>query len=304
MRDRPRRVDRAHGLCHRIPKAEPSPDAVTQIAYSGRRGCSVYSGGVVCWSSRSTYSAVVPVAVAVLGSLRVVVDEVDVTPTSPKARALLASLALRGGDVVSVDRLGDELWPHLPPDRARRVIQVRVAEMRKLLASGGAPSVVKFVHPGYRMALPPGSLDVNRFTDLLGRAQQCGDRIGAMTMLREALGLWRGDALADVRASHFLEEEAGRLEQLRLVAIEERVAAELDDGCHHRLVPELEAMVVEHPLREQLWQQLITALYRCGRQTEALRACRAARQVLREEVGVEPGRELRDVEAAVLGQDP
>ena len=101
----------------------------------------------------------------------------------------------------------------------------------------------------------------------------------------------------------FLEDEAARLEQLRLVAVEDRIAAELDDGCHGRLVAELETLVDANPLREQLWQQLIVALYRCGRQAEALRACRAVRACSREEVGVEPGHELRDVEAAVLAQD-
>ena len=243
------------------------------------------------------------VGVAVLGALRVLVDDVDATPTSPKAKALVAFLALRCGEVVSVDRLGDELWPELPPDRARRVVQVRVAEVRKLFASAGASSLVEFVAPGYRMALPRDAIDVNRFSDLVVQAQQSDDRIDAMTMLREALGLWSGDALADAQASRFLEDEAARLELLRLVAIEDRVDAELADGCHRRLVSELEALVAAHPFREQLWQQLVTALYRCGRQVEALRACCTARERLLE-VGVEPGTQLRELEAAVLAQDP
>jgi DNA-binding SARP family transcriptional activator/pimeloyl-ACP methyl ester carboxylesterase len=249
------------------------------------------------------YSPNVAVAVAVLGVLRVLVNDVDATPASPKAKALVASLALRCGEVVSVDRLGDELWPELPPDRARRVVQVRVAELRKLFASAGASSLVEFVAPGYRMVLRRDSVDVNRFTDLVAKAQQSDDRIDAMTMLREALGLWSGDALADAHASRFLEDEADRLELLRLVAFEDRIDAELADGCHRRLVSELEALVAAHQYREQLWQQLVTALYRCGRQVEALRACCTARQVLRE-VGVEPGTELRELEAAVLAQDP
>ena len=144
----------------------------------------------------------VAVAVAVLGALRVSVDDVDATPTSPKAKALVAFLALRCGEVVSVDRLGDELWPELPPDRARRVVQVRVAEVRKLFASAGASSLVEFVAPGYRMALPRDAIDVNRFSDLVVQAQQSDDRIDAMTMLREALGRWSGDALAEAQANY------------------------------------------------------------------------------------------------------
>ena len=153
------------------------------------------------------------------------------------------------------------------------------------------------------MALSRDAIDVNRFTDLVAQAQQSDDRIDAMTMLRGALGLWSGDALADAQASRFLEDEAARLELLRLVAIEDRIDAELADGCHRRLVPELEALVAAHQFREQLWQQLVTALYRCGRQVEALRACCTARQLLIE-VGVEPGTQLRELEAAVLAQDP
>ena len=249
------------------------------------------------------YNAAVALAVGVLGALQVLVDQADVTPASPKAKALIASLALRSGQIVPVDRLGDELWPQLSAERARRVVQVRVAEVRKVLASTGAPSALQFVAPGYRLSMQPDSLDVSRFTALVSRAQSCADRIDTMTLLREALGLWRGAALSDVQESRFLEEEAARLEQLRLVAVEDRIAAELEDGCHRRLVPELEALVADHPLREQLWQQLILALYRCGRQAEALRACRNVRRALRDEIGVEPGPKLRDLEAAVLSHD-
>ncbi len=128
--------------------------------------------------------------------------------------------------------------------------------------------------------------------------------LGAATLLRHALGLWRGEALSDVQASTLLEVEAARLDELRLAAVEDRISAELADGCHHRLVPELDALVAAHPLRERLWQQRIVALYRCGRQAEALRACAAIRRHLREELGVEPGPALRALEVAVLDQRP
>ena len=120
--------------------------------------------------------------------------------------------------------------------------------------------------------------------------------------MREALGLWRGDALVDVRASSFLEDEADRLEQLRLAVIEDRIDAELADGCHHRLVAELESLVASHPLREHLSYQLIVALYRCGRQAEALRACTSLRRVLIDEAGLDPGRALQSLETDVLVQ--
>jgi len=249
----------------------------------------------------------VNVDVAILGDLRVLVDDFDVTPRSPKSRALMASLALRTGEVVSVDRLIEELWPALPPDRARRVVQVRVAEIRKLLSMVAAGSVLEYVAPGYRLAVATSAVDAARFTDLVERARVCAgvdDSLGAATMLREALGLWRGEALADTLASRFLEAEAARLGELRLGAIEDRVDAELDDGCHQRLVAELGALVAAHPLRERLWAQFVVALYRSGRQTEALRACSSVRRLLVEQAGLEPGPSLRAVEAAVLAQDP
>ncbi|MGI9028860.1 MAG: alpha/beta fold hydrolase [Ilumatobacteraceae bacterium] len=247
------------------------------------------------------------VDVALLGELRVVVDGVDVTPRSPKGRAVLAFLAVRANQVVAADRLVDELWPGLSPDQGRRVLQVRVAEIRKQFGSVvGGSSLVESVPPGYRLNLPADALDSDRFAQLVEQAAACADDdpLAASTLLRHALGLWRGEALADVQASTVLEIEAARLDELRLAAIEDRIAAELADGCHHRLIPELDAMVAGHPLRERLWQQRILALYRCGRQAEALRAGAAVRRRLREELGVEPGPALRVLETAVLEQRP
>ena len=235
------------------------------------------------------------------------VDGDDVTPHSPRLKALIASLAMRCGQVISVDRLADELWPALPADRARRVVQVRIAEVRKLLAGAGGGSVLEFVAPGYRLTVPSASIDLNRFLHLVERAQRetsRADPVTTTTVLREALGLWRGDALVDVRASSFLEDEADRLEQLRLAVIEDRIDAELADGCHHRLVAELKSSVASHPLREHLSYQLIVALYRCGRQAEALRACTQLRRVLIDEAGLDPGRALQSLEQTYWSRLP
>ena len=247
------------------------------------------------------------VSVALLGELRIRIDDVELPRLSPKSRALVASLALRCGEVVSVDRLSDELWPSMLPDRAKRVVQVRVAEIRKVLSVAMATSLLESVAPGYRLAVEPVAVDANRFCELLAAAHRCqrgDDPLGATTKLREALGLWRGAALADAQGSRFLEAEAVRLDELRLGAIEDRIDAELVDGCHQRLVGELHALVAMHPLRERLWGQLATALYRSERQTDALRACAAARRRLAEDVGLEPGPPLRAVEHAVLAHDP
>lgn len=247
----------------------------------------------------------VDLQIGVLGEIRVEVDGVDVTPRAPKERSLFALLAINHDRVVAVDRLIDELWTGLGPDRGRRVLQVRIGEIRRLLARVGCASLLESVTPGYRLRMASDALDADRFALLLehGRALAAAhDTLGAATCLREALGLWRGEALADARGSASLEAEALRLTDSRLGAIEDRIAAELADGCHQRLVPELNALVHEHPWRERLWEHRVVALYRSGRQTEALRACAEIRGRLTEELGVEPGPVLRGLEADVLAQ--
>jgi DNA-binding SARP family transcriptional activator len=249
----------------------------------------------------------VGVRLALLGELRLAVDGIDVPPLSPKARALVATLALRRGEAVSVALLNEELWPNLAPESARRVVQVRVAEVRKLLSRFSAADVLESVPSGYRLTIDPDGFDVECFARLLEEAErrrQAGDLARTIAALRAAVALWRGPALADAQGSPFLEAEAAELEESRLSAVEDRVDAELLDGGHHRLVPELGSLVAAHPLREGLWVQLVTALYRSGRQAEALRACTAARRMLAEEVGLEPGPALRAVEEAVRAQDP
>jgi pimeloyl-ACP methyl ester carboxylesterase/DNA-binding SARP family transcriptional activator len=246
---------------------------------------------------------------ALLGEFHVSYDGADVTPSSLKGQALLATLAVRRGQAVAADTLVEELWPALPPDRGRRVLQVRVAEIRKQLSTCGAAaaSTLESTAAGYRLEVAPEALDSGRFVRLVRTAEsrvKHDDLVGATTLLREALGLWHGSALAGIQLSDFLETAAAELEELRLAAVEERVAAELADGCRHRLVGELETLVAEHPLRERFWELLVLALYRSGRQTEALRAAASVRRLLAEEVGVSPGHALRALEAAVLAHDP
>ena len=245
------------------------------------------------------------VAVRVLGPLEVLIDGVDVTPPAPKERALLGLLVVRRGRVVGADQLMEELWPTLAADRARRVLQVRVAALRKLLSTAGAAPLLELVAPGYRLAIADEDVDEYRFLELVERARShaaAGDPTRASATLRDALGLWRGQPLADVQTCVSLEAEAARLNDERLDAIEDRIDADLACGRHQAVACELDALVATDALRERLWGQRVLSLYRCGRQSEALRACALVRSRLFEELGVEPGPALRALEAAVLEQ--
>ena len=229
----------------------------------------------------------------------------------PKQRALLAVLLLDAGAVVSADRLIEELWGEDPPGGARGVLQVYVANLRKLLepgrSTGAAPTLLLTQPPGYR--LDPGGhrFDLATFRRLAaaGKARaEGGDPQGAAEALTEALALWRGPVLSDLAVGLDTQGALAQLEEQRLATLEQRVEVELTLGRHRDLVGELEALVAAHPLREQLWSLLIVALYRCQRQAEALDAYRQARQTLAEELGIDPGRPLQELERAVLAQDP
>ncbi len=245
------------------------------------------------------------VVVRVLGPLEVLIDGVDVTPPAPKERALLGLLVIGHGRVVGADQLMEELWPTLAADRARRVLQVRVAALRKLLSTAGAAPLLELVAPGYRLAIADEDVDEHRFYKLVERARShaaAGDPTRASATLRDALGLWRGPPLADVQTCVSLEAEAARLDDERLDAIEDRIDADLACGRHQAVACELDALVATDALRERLWGQRVLSLYRCGRQSEALRACALVRSRLFQELGVEPGPALRALEAAVLEQ--
>jgi DNA-binding SARP family transcriptional activator len=215
-----------------------------------------------------------------------------------KQRALLALLLLNAHRVLARERLIDELWGEHPPERALASVQVYVSRLRKLLP----PGVLVTRAPGYTLEVEPDALDLARFELLLAEARRARSEVAAR-LLREALGLWRGPPLAEFAEEPFARVEAGRLEELRLVALEDRIEADLALGRHRELVGELEVLVAAEPQRERLCGQLMVALYRSGRQQEALAAYRAARETL-VELGLEARPQLRQLERQILSQDP
>jgi DNA-binding SARP family transcriptional activator len=245
-----------------------------------------------------------------LGPLEVRGEHGAVSLGTPQQRAVLAVLLLNANKVVSRDRLIDELWGESPPGTAAKLVQVYVSRLRKALEpdrGGGAGDVLVTKAPGYLLRVDRDELDVSRFEQLLEAGQDAlsrGAAAKAADRLRGALALWRGPALSDFAFEPFAQAEVGRLEELRLAAIEGRIDADLALGREAAVLGELEALVAEHPHRERLRAQLMLALYRTGRQAEALEAYREARRALTEELGIEPGRELRELHEAILRQDP
>src|SRR6187397_640463 len=218
-----------------------------------------------------------------------------------KPLTLFGVLALEPGRVVSVDRLVEALWPGDPPDTAGHAVQVYVSQLRKALGS-----VIATRPPGYVLEVDPDRIDAHRFVRLGQEghgALEDDDAASAEIVLREALALWRGPALADFLYEPFAQTQIARLEELRTVVVEERIEADLALGRHVELVSELEALVQSERLRERPRAQLMLALYRSGRQADALAAYRDARETLVEELGIDPGPELRELEAAILRQD-
>jgi len=237
----------------------------------------------------------------VLGRLEACSDGVELNLGPRKQRALLALLLLDANRVVSTERLIDDLWGEAPPSTARAALQVYVAGLRKALGGDGATLRTKA--PGYLLEVETGSLDLDRFTQLRAEAHEAPDAGRRATLLHEALTLWRDDPLPELRTEPFSTAAVAQLEQLRLGTLEERLDADLTLGRDAALVIELEALVAEHPYRERLRGQLMLAFYRSGRQADALDAYQAGRRVLQDELGLEPGKELRDLEAAILRQD-
>jgi DNA-binding SARP family transcriptional activator len=215
-----------------------------------------------------------------------------------KQRAVLALLLLEAGRVVSQDRLIDALWGETPPRTAVTSLQNFVSQLRKTLG----PDVLETKAPGYRVNVRPGELDVERFRLLLEEARRL-DAEEKARKLREALALWRGPALADFAFEAFAQAHIAHLEELRLATLEERVQADLEAGRHAELVGELEVLVAEHPLRERLRAHYLLALYRAGRQAEALQAYQEGRRILVDQLGIEPGRDLQQLHGAILRQE-
>lgn len=221
----------------------------------------------------------------------------------PRPRAVLAVLLLYAGQVVPTSRLVDALWGELPPETAPNIVQGYVSQLRKALAR----DVIETREPGYLVRVERDALDLHRFERLAtdgARALEDGRPAEAADVLRDALALWRGDALADVADGEVLRPAAARLDELRLVALERRLDADLACGRHAELVGELELLTGDHPLRERLQALRMTALYRCDRQVEALEVYRATRQLLVEDLGLEPGAALQDLQQAILRHDP
>lgn len=239
----------------------------------------------------------------ILGPFEVVDGALAVEIRRTKPRSLLAVLALHAGRAVSADVLVEALWGETPPKSAFNTLQTYISQLRKELG----PDIIETRSYGYLLAVAPDHVDAIRFERLMDTAVgtlRQGDTAEGARQLREALALWRGEALADFAFDSFAQVEIARLEELRIVANEELVDAELSLGLQADLVGRLHSLVKAYPLRERLWSQLVTALYRSGRQAEGLRALADVRRLLREDLGIEPGAALRQLEEDVLLQRP
>jgi DNA-binding SARP family transcriptional activator len=241
----------------------------------------------------------------ILGPLEAIDGNRELTPGGAIQRALLAILLLHANRVVSADQLIDELWGEQPPSSGTTALQVRVSQLRKALGDGASLIVTR--SPGYSIRIEREQLDLHRFEFLVERADHdmgSDDPASATARLGEALTLWRGAPLADFTYEPFAQAAIGRLAELQLAAQEKRIEADLALGRHTDLIAELRTLVSEHPLRERLRAQLMLALYRSGRQAEALAEYQAGRRVLVDELGIEPGIDLQDLEGAILRQEP
>jgi DNA-binding SARP family transcriptional activator len=239
----------------------------------------------------------------ILGPLEVWDEGSETLLGGRKLRALLAVLLLHPNEVLSADRLIDDLWGEVSPERAAAALRVNVSRLRKALPQ----DVLTTRSPGYVVRVEPDELDLHRFERLVDEGRSLlarGLAADASKRLRDALSLWRGPALADFAYESFAQAASARLEEIRLGAVELRIDADLAVGRHDELVGELEALVAAHPLRERLRMCLMTALYRSGRQAQALEAYKDARRILVDELGIDPSPTLQALERAILRHDP
>jgi class 3 adenylate cyclase/DNA-binding SARP family transcriptional activator len=241
----------------------------------------------------------------ILGPLEVISSGRPIELGGPRQRSLLALLLVHAGEVVSSDHLVDELWGEEGRGGVAHALQSAVSRLRRALGPEGSRLMAR--PPGYVLEIGEGELDAHRFEALRSDgldALTAVDAAQAARLLKEALALWRGPALAEFAFEPFAQAEIARLEELRIATVEERIEADLATGRHAEVVGELRSVIPEHPYRERLRAQLVLALYRSGRQAEALESYREARDTLVEELGIEPGPALQDLEARVLRQDP
>jgi DNA-binding SARP family transcriptional activator len=239
----------------------------------------------------------------ILGPLEIESANGRIELGSAKQRALLALLLLNANDVVPTSRLIDVLWADELPADGSKALQVHVSRLRRSFVG---EDVVETRPGGYLLAADASSFDLPRFQEraAAGRALlAAGDARGARSALADALRLWRGTPLAEFSAEAFAQTEIARLDELRLAAVEDRIDADLRLAAHAEVVAELEALTAQHPLRERLRAQHMLALYRSGRQADALQAYRDARGALVDELGIEPGKQLQELEQAILRQD-
>ena len=239
----------------------------------------------------------------VLGSIEVFEEGNGSIPLGgPKQRAVLAHLLLRANHLVPTEVLIDEVWGDEPPETARNALQSYASHLRKALG----PERLEGSRAGYRLKAEPSELDAARFQSILRDARRLLpiDPSAAVGSFNHALDLWRGPAFADLAAETSLQAEAARLEEQRLGALEDRIEAQLTVGEHGEVIGELEGLTTRHPLRERFWEQLMLALYRAGRQGEALAAYQRAREILADELGIDPSPELRKVQERILAQSP
>jgi DNA-binding SARP family transcriptional activator/tetratricopeptide (TPR) repeat protein len=246
----------------------------------------------------------------ILGPLEVLEEGRAITLRGSRLRTLLALLLLHANETLSTERLIDELWGERPPATATKSLQVHISRLRKTLAGeggNGPAGVVLTRERGYELRLDPDRLDSCRFERLVveGRSELAGGHPRrAVSALDEALSLWRGTPLAELAYEPFAQREIARLEDLRVAAHEQLIEAKLALGAHAEVVGQLEILIGEHPYRERLRAQLMLALYRSERQADALQAYQDARRTLVDELGIEPGERLRELERAILEQDP
>ena len=238
-----------------------------------------------------------------LGPLEAVVGGSPIRLAAGKPRALLALLLLHRNEVVPTERLIDDLWGDDPPTRATKTLQVYVSQLRKVLGS----ERLLTRPPGYELRVADGELDLDRFETLTASARSDladGDPESAAAGLQQALDLWHGPALREFRSEPFAAPAADQLEEKRLAALEDRIQAQLDSEAGAAVIPELDALVQEHPLRERPRELLMRALYASGRQADALELFRRTRELYVGELGIEPSPSLRELERAMLRQDP